>query len=236
MDNFNVMTRQRVLTVIVLVIMALGFSYERLDAQSSPLTIQPSTGRVGVGNTNPAYPLDVTGTVNATAFRGDGSQLTNLPGGLSNAVTVLDKVTTDVTVTNTGAQTTVYSFSVPADTLGTNNRLRLTIHGEDRCSTNPCEDTYTVRLKYGATTLLSNVISPTDTLGPFKAEFLLSSDGAANSQLGLVTFIGREISIKHGTAATDSTAAQTLEVTVDWSFGAVNNTVRMKHAVLELLK
>jgi len=25
----------------------------------SPLTFQPSTGRVGVGNTNPAYPLDV---------------------------------------------------------------------------------------------------------------------------------------------------------------------------------
>jgi len=42
-----------------------------LFAQSTPLTVQPSTGRVGVGNTNPAYPLDVTGTVNATAFRVD---------------------------------------------------------------------------------------------------------------------------------------------------------------------
>jgi len=25
----------------------------------TPLTVQPSTGRVGVGNTNPAYPLNV---------------------------------------------------------------------------------------------------------------------------------------------------------------------------------
>jgi len=34
---------------------------------------------VGVGNTDPQYPLDVTGTVNAGGFRGNGSQLTNLP-------------------------------------------------------------------------------------------------------------------------------------------------------------
>jgi hypothetical protein len=42
-----------------------------LFAQSSPLTVQPSTGRVGVGNTNPAYPVYVAGTVNARVFRVD---------------------------------------------------------------------------------------------------------------------------------------------------------------------
>jgi len=39
-----------------------------LHGQSSPLTIQPSTSRVGVNNTWPSYALAVAGTVNATGF------------------------------------------------------------------------------------------------------------------------------------------------------------------------
>jgi hypothetical protein len=34
-----------------------------LSAQSSPLTIQPSTGRVGVGTTNPTQALDINGNI-----------------------------------------------------------------------------------------------------------------------------------------------------------------------------
>jgi hypothetical protein len=78
---------------IVGAIAALLFALPHgLFAQSSPLTVVPSTGKVGVGNTNPQSTLDVSGTVNvtgtvnvgstvtATGFVGDGSQLTNLPG------------------------------------------------------------------------------------------------------------------------------------------------------------
>jgi len=46
-----------------LVLASASFLY----AQSSPLTVQHSTSRVGVNNTNPSYTLDVTGTLNATA-------------------------------------------------------------------------------------------------------------------------------------------------------------------------
>jgi len=44
-----------------------------LAAQSSPLTVQPSTSRVGANNTNPSYTLDIAGTVNATGRSGTRS-------------------------------------------------------------------------------------------------------------------------------------------------------------------
>ncbi|HEY6191111.1 MAG TPA: hypothetical protein VI215_02160 [Bacteroidota bacterium] len=50
------------------------------------LTIDTSQN-IGIGLITPAYKVDVNGTINATAFRGDGSQLTNLPTGSSQWTT-----------------------------------------------------------------------------------------------------------------------------------------------------
>ena len=59
-----------------------------------PLTQKTAPNRVGVNNANPVSTLDVTGTANVTgsvtagSFRGDGSQLTNLPAPAAGPIAI----------------------------------------------------------------------------------------------------------------------------------------------------
>jgi hypothetical protein len=227
--------------VLLILGVAMGvFNFpSALHAQSSPLTVQPSTGRVGVGNTSPGYTLDVTGTVNATNFRGDGSQLTNLPLGPSSPA--IDKVTTNATVVSTAAETNLYSFSVSGGTLGTNNVLRLTIQISDLDVVDG--DNCVLRLKYGGTTLASVTVANSTGSGVTNAKasisLFLAGDGASNTQIGSIVFRGSHAafssSVAQGTSAVDSNAAQTLVVTADWTTSSSLHSITLGQAVLEKL-
>lgn len=169
-----------------------------------------------------------------------------------DAAVILDRVSANTTVANTAGETTFYTKSIPGATLGTNVRLRLTL--QCQAQTDVVTGTViTIRLKYGATTLatIANGFTSDGITGlpPSTAvlfEFWLSGDGATNAQLGHIRVTHESSSVTltnavdqvrqaRGTAAIDSTVAQTLVVTVQWAGASATNTITMEHAILEQL-
>jgi hypothetical protein len=65
--------RERLWAAVALVVVAASVGtalvFEAVAQGANPLTIQTSTGRVGIGTTNPAYTLDVAGVASAQAVR-----------------------------------------------------------------------------------------------------------------------------------------------------------------------
>jgi hypothetical protein len=66
-DHFNSTSKKLYTSLVFAIAASLFFGLcPNLHAQSSPLTVQPSTGNVGIGTTNPAYKLQVVGNTNLT--------------------------------------------------------------------------------------------------------------------------------------------------------------------------
>jgi hypothetical protein len=169
------------------------------------------------------------------------------PGDLSRAASLLD-------VVNSVAETSLFSFSLPANLLGTNRMVRLTLFG-DYLNNSGATRTVTFKAKYGATTLFNDVtlaLAASASRRPFRAEVELANQGATNAQVlsglislglpggttsGLGDLSGLPVLVNHlfGSSAEDSTAAKTLDLTVTHSAASASLSIRRQYACLALV-
>lgn len=175
------------------------------------------------------------------------------------AVRVLDRLVTLTTLVSSVAETTMYSFSVPGGTLSTNKALRITLLG-DYLNNSAGNDAFTLKVKYGATTVESWVASISNGAGANRRSLQLQAVLSAANATGAQTSYARAaIGNNAGSSATgtmavansdngqpvegtntgiaeDSTAAKTLAITFQLGTSAVTVAARVYAVFLELLE
>lgn len=163
------------------------------------------------------------------------SQINLVPTGFT-LDSILDMTTTETAVSSTGKQT-VYSISIPAATLGTNNLILAYVYGTISNSSGAGR-TWTASLDYGATSLATTTTSGNINTGTSNAGYnlvaWLKGDGATNAQKGGIwqTLNNSLQDIgAYGTAAEDSTAAKSLTLSVTPSGATTTTTARVSIAI-----
>lgn len=170
----------------------------------------------------------------------DGSNLTNLSFNQKSHL-----FTSDVTFSNTTTETTILTYSLAANSLSTGNIVKIRIPITDFGLVSAGSDTFTLRLKYGATTVAT--FASTNDGGNFVAttgwiEALLLGAGTTSSQEGSITFFAAGDSFRliagtdAGTAAEDSTGALTLAVTGQFSVASASNDFTAPHGYTNLIR
>ena len=164
---------------------------------------------------------------------------------------VLAEANTDVTVTNTSIETNVINYTVPANTLGSNGRLRLSVLG-DVNNTSGATRAYRKRVYFGGTVIYgwqdnmsdaANVIS-----GP---DVIIVNRNATNSQAFQVVWnqvpvasAGNALagapthqynSASWGTLTKDTTTGLAFVMSIEFDAGSSNLTYISHSWHLELL-
>lgn len=172
-------------------------------------------------------------------------------GTCSNGVIVLARQVTTQTVNNTTTETTTFTYSVPANTLGSNRMIRVTTMGEVLRNTATSE-TFSWKFYYGGTRAgQCDVTIATETLvHGVNAIFTISAANATNAQVAQATCVynaqttfnpnGESAASTgkigyHNAMTVDSTAAQNLEVRFQMSAADANASMILRTVQVELL-
>lgn len=119
---------------------------------------------------------------------------------------IVARVSSQTSHTGDTNETTLKTFTVPANTIGINGHLRITI----LVGGSGTNDTKTIRMKFGGTTFMTAVSVSANISGRFVID--IYNRGAANSQVGAVVSNGFS-STAIVTAAIDTTLAKDIVIT-----------------------
>jgi hypothetical protein len=203
--------------------------------------IVASSGLVITSASNPsdtdALWIDSSGT-RVLKFH-DGSDWSRVSP--ATTIETLDVVSTETTVIQSStSEETLWSYSVPANTIGSDGVLTGRIWSVGLF--NGGASTATIRFKYGSTTLATLVKSygGSATERNFDVEFEIKGDGSTSSQEGFAR--ARDIAVgtstnantvsNYGTASEDSTGALTLSITAQSNVSSANISLIRKTAIL----
>ena len=163
----------------------------------------------------------------------------------------------EVSITNDATAQTLFSFSVPGGTLGTDKMLRLTWYARVQNNTGTAY-AHTYRLSYGGTAAITAATATTATSTAWrvlKGEILFAAGNSASAQnavftelisattnmttgegeLGANMTYLRAVSTAAGGIAVDSTADRTLLLTLQLGAASTAYTYTVKYAKLELV-
>ena len=169
---------------------------------------------------------------------------------------VLDRETTQQVVNTSSIEETVFTHTIPANTLSTNRAIRFTMHFD--WLLNSGTPTFTLRIKFGATTLYSGVSgthTASSTRRPGFLVLMLNNQNATNVQAFGGTLImnntgstttglgdisddemdGGHLGSISGTSTIDTTVDSNFVITIQMDVSNVANEFRKNGAILELL-
>jgi hypothetical protein len=182
------------------------------------LTI-PATGTAVVSDT-------ATQTLSAKTLQGAGS---------GNAVTLLNAQGPLAAVVGTGADATLYTFTIPANVIGAGKGIRVTVVSQKTTGTGIA----TYKLKFGATTIESPALTQNSNVNPDDFTYrILNNSGVQNAQnwtrLALFVSAGAtSLGGASGTSAENSANA----LTISWTFSAAGTEqVTPKQFIVELIQ
>lgn len=184
------------------------------------------TAGTGTGGTGAVLVVTPDALASSTpVFNGSG--LTNIPGPKILAVY------TDVTTSSNTTETTLLSTTIPANTLGTNGGLHFKVYISSLSNTST-STAWTIRVKYGATTVASYAPQVAwTTVGGFVEGYLLATGSTGTQEANIysqISTVGPVIS--SGTSSEDSTASKTFAITSQFSNSSGNDAITVKMSIV----